>query len=89
MNQFNLTSTIHLHELKDDELSEIEYFPSFIQNAMKFDDWIILQDFQVDSKGNCYSLSHKAATKKEMTLIRIIGVITKLKIVARTGLFLT
>jgi hypothetical protein len=70
LNQFTLTNTIHLYQFKDDKINEVEVFPSFLQFAMRADGWIILNNFYVDSMSNCFILSHKAATKKEITFVK-------------------
>lgn len=70
LDQYTLTNTIKLYRFHNSELEEIEDFQDFLQYAMKYYGWIHLNDFSVDSVGNCYILSHKAATKKEITFVK-------------------
>ncbi len=71
LDQYDMTRRIHLYQFTEGQLKELPNFGDYLKRSLGYVEWVHLNEFYVDAEKNFHVLFHPAATKEEMTYIRM------------------
>jgi hypothetical protein len=70
LNPYTLKIRHHLYELQAEKLVEVAGFQDFLQRNVESEYWVLLNALILDSAHHYLTLSHPAATEKELSLTK-------------------